>query len=207
MAGGTFSPTIIVPMLLDWAMTPANVSFSTAWSWESRNDWPARESRLGTTTGVAGVATPATPVVVPNRLSRAGQSFRDSHDHAVEKLTFAGVIAQSSNIGTMMVGEKVPPAILEKYFRSFGVGQMSGVGFPGETAGIFATAKDWSGSQRYTVMYGQGLAVNAIQAAGVFQTIANGGVRVPPTLVASIEKADGTFASTPVSYTHLRAHE
>jgi cell division protein FtsI (penicillin-binding protein 3) len=144
-----------------------------------------------------GVATPSTPVVVPNRLSRAGQSFRDSHDHGVEKLTFAGVIAQSSNIGTMMVGEKVPPATLEKYFRSFGVGQMSGVGFPGETAGIFARSKDWSGSQRYTVMYGQGLAVNAIQAAGVFQTIANGGLRVPPTLVASTEKADGTFASTP----------
>jgi len=143
-----------------------------------------------------GVATPATPVVVPNRLSRAGQSFRDSHDHAVEKLTFAGVIAQSSNIGTMMVGEKVQPGTLEKYFRRFGVGQMSGVGFPGETAGIFARSKDWSGSQRYTVMYGQGLAVNAIQAAGVFQTIANGGVRVPPTLVAGTENADGTFAPT-----------
>jgi cell division protein FtsI (penicillin-binding protein 3) len=144
-----------------------------------------------------GVATPATPVVVPNRLPRAGQSFRDSHDHAVEKLTFAGVIAQSSNIGTMMVGEKVPPATLEGYFRKFGVGQKSGIQFPGETAGIFASSKDWSGSQRYTVMYGQGLAVNAIQAAGVFQTIANGGVRLPPTLVAGIRNTDGTFSQTP----------
>ncbi len=146
-----------------------------------------------------GVATPATPVVVPNRLPRAGTSFRDSHEHGVLKLTFAGVIAQSSNIGTVMVGEKVPPATLEKYFRRFGVGQKSGTQFPGETAGIFARSKDWSGSQRYTVMYGQGLAVNAIQAAGVFQTIANGGVRVPPTLVAGTENADGTFAQTPGS--------
>jgi len=144
-----------------------------------------------------GVATPRTPVVVPNRLPRAGTSFRDSHDHGIEKLTFAGVIAQSSNIGTMMVGEKVPPPTLEKYFRTFGVGQASGIDFPGETAGIFARSKDWSGSQRYTVMFGQGLAVNAIQAAGVFQTIANGGVRVPPTLVAGSEDADGTFAQTP----------
>jgi len=143
-----------------------------------------------------GVANPATPVVVPNRLPRAGQSFRDSHEHGVEKLTFAGVIAQSSNIGTMMVGEKVPPATLEKYFRAFGVGQKSGIEFPGETAGIFARSKDWSGSQRYTVMYGQGLAVNAIQAAGVFQTIANGGVRVPPTLLAGTESADGTIVGS-----------
>jgi cell division protein FtsI (penicillin-binding protein 3) len=144
-----------------------------------------------------GVATPATPVVVPNRLPRAGALFRDSHEHGIEKLTFAGVIAQSSNIGTMMVGEKVPPATLERYFRTFGVGQKSGIQFPGETAGIFASSKDWSGSQRYTVMYGQGLAVNAIQAASVFQTIANGGLRVPPTLVAGTENADGTFTQTP----------
>jgi cell division protein FtsI (penicillin-binding protein 3) len=144
-----------------------------------------------------GVATPATPVVVPNRLPRAGTLFKDSHDHGVEKLTFAGVIAQSSNIGTMMVGEKVPPSTLERYFRSFGVGQMSGINFPGETAGIFAKSKDWSGSQRYTIMFGQGLAVNAIQAASVFQTIANGGLRVPPTLVAATQNADGTFAQTP----------
>ena len=143
------------------------------------------------------VATPATPVTVPNRLPRAGQSFRDSHEHGVLKLTFAGVMAQSSNIGTVMVGEKVPPTILEKYFRRFGIGQKSGIEFPGETAGIFARSKDWSGSQRYTVMYGQGLAVNAIQSASVFQSIANGGVRVPPTLVAGTEHADGSFAPTP----------
>jgi cell division protein FtsI (penicillin-binding protein 3) len=144
-----------------------------------------------------GVATPATPVVVPNRLARADQLFRDSHEHGIEDLTFAGVIAQSSDIGTMMVGEKVPPATLEKYFRSFGVGQATGINFPGETPGIFAKSQNWSGSQRYTVMYGQGLSVNAVQAAGVFQTVANGGVRVPPTLVASTKGADGTVTPAP----------
>ena len=144
-----------------------------------------------------GVATPATPVVVPNRLPRAGQSFRDSHDHGVERLTFAGVIAQSSNIGTMMVGEKIPAPTLERYFRAFGVGRSTGIHFPGETPGIFARSQDWSDSQRFTVMYGQGLAVNAIQAAGVFQTIANEGLRVPPTLVAGTQNADGTRTPTP----------
>ena len=144
-----------------------------------------------------GVATPATPVVVPDRLARADQVFRDSHEHGVEDLTFAGVIAQSSDIGTMMVGEKVPAPTLEKYFRAFGVGQPTGIDFPGETPGIFAKSQNWSGSQRYTVMYGQGLSVNAIQAAGVFQTVANGGVRVPPTLVASTTSADGTVTPTP----------
>jgi cell division protein FtsI (penicillin-binding protein 3) len=146
-----------------------------------------------------GFATPATPVIVPNRLARSDKVFKDSHEHPTEKLTFAGVIAQSSNIGTMMVGEKVPPRTLEKYFRSFGVGEATGIHFPGETPGIFARAQDWNGSQRYTVMYGQGLSVNAIQAAGIFQTIANGGVRVPPTLVASVKNADGLVVPTPLT--------
>ena len=144
-----------------------------------------------------GVATPATPVTVPSRLLRGGTSFKDAEEHGIERLTFAGVIAQSSNMGTMMVGEKVPPATLEKYFRDFGVGQKTGIQFPGETSGIFAKSQDWSSSQRYTVMFGQGLALNAIQVAGVFQTIANGGLRVPPTLVAGTEQADGTFVQTP----------
>jgi len=143
-----------------------------------------------------GVATPATKVTVPNRLARSDQSFRDSHDHPVERLTFAGVIAKSSNIGTLMVGEKVPSATLESYFRNFGVGQPSGVRFPGETPGIFAKSADWNGSQRYTVMYGQGLSVNAIQAAGVFQTIANQGMRVPPTLVLGTRDSEGTLTRT-----------
>ena len=146
-----------------------------------------------------GVASAATPVAVPDRLARADQSFRDSHEHGLEHLTFAGVIAQSSDIGTMMVGEKVPPATLEKYFRAFGVGQPTGVNFPGETPGIFAKSQNWSGSQRYTVMYGQGLSVNAIQDAGVFQTIANGGLRVPPSLVASTKSADGTVTPAPTT--------
>jgi cell division protein FtsI (penicillin-binding protein 3) len=146
-----------------------------------------------------GVASAATPVAVPDRLARADQSFRDSHEHGLEHLTFAGVIAQSSDIGTMMVGEKVPPATLEKYFRGFGVGQPTGVNFPGETPGIFAKSQNWNGSQRYTVMYGQGLSVNAIQDAGVFQTIANGGLRVPPSLVASTKSADGTVTAAPTT--------
>jgi len=138
-------------------------------------------------------------VVVPSRLSRAGSTFRDSHAHGVEKLTFAGVIAKSSNMGTMLVGERVPAATLEKYYRRFGVGRLSGIHFPGETPGIFARSQDWSGSQRYTVMYGQGLAVNAIQAAGVFQAIANKGLRRPATLVVSTQNADGSVTWTPPS--------
>ena len=144
-----------------------------------------------------GVATPDTEVTVPNRLPRSDRVFKDSHDHPTEHLTFAGVIAESSNIGTILVGEKVPPTRLEQYFRAFGIGSPTGVRFPGETPGIFAPRREWNDSQRYTVMYGQGLSVTAVQAAGVFQTIANKGVRIPPTLVAGTQTGEGTFTPSP----------
>ncbi len=142
-----------------------------------------------------GVVTPSTPVVVPNRLPRSDQSFRDSHDHATEYLTFTGVLAQSSNIGTVLAGEQVPPATMESYMRKFGLGAKTGTSFPGESPGLLAASKDWSGSQRYTVLYGQGLSVTAIQAAGVYQTIANDGLRLPPRIVKATTNGSGT--STP----------
>jgi cell division protein FtsI (penicillin-binding protein 3) len=144
-----------------------------------------------------GVATPDTPVTVPNTLKRAGTVFHDSHDHPTEHLTFAEVLAQSSNLGTMLVGERLEPAEMYGYLRKFGLGEKSGIGFPGETPGLVAKPSDWSGSQRFTMMFGQGLSLNAIQAAGVFQTIANDGVRKPPTLVAGSENADGTYTAAP----------
>jgi cell division protein FtsI (penicillin-binding protein 3) len=139
-----------------------------------------------------GVVTPSTVVEVPNRIRRAdNKEFKDSHDHPTEYLTFAGVLAQSSNIGTILAGEKVKASTMYDYFTKFGLGQTSGMGFPGEGPGLLTNVKDWNGSQRYTVLFGQGLSVNALQAAGVFQTIANDGVRIPPRIVAATGDGKG----------------
>ncbi|MDO5711292.1 MAG: penicillin-binding protein 2 [Micrococcales bacterium] len=146
-----------------------------------------------------GAVTPTTSFRVPNRLKRSDKTFRDSHEHKTLYLTTAGILAQSSNIGTLLAGERVPPATLEQYFRAFGLGQRSGVGFPGESSGLMAPSTQWSGSQRYTVMFGQGMSMTAIQDAGVFQTIANGGVRIPPSVVEGVRQADGTLAPAQVA--------
>ncbi|HET8601886.1 MAG TPA: penicillin-binding protein 2 [Segeticoccus sp.] len=144
-----------------------------------------------------GVATPTTEVTVPPRLQRAGTSFKDAENHGTERLTVAGVLAHSSNMGTILVGEQVKPKVMHNYFQKFGLGQKTGIGFPGETGGLLPPASDWKSSRRYTVLFGQGFSVNAIQDMGVFQTIANGGVRVPPTLIAGTKGPDGSFHPTP----------
>ncbi len=146
------------------------------------------------------VITPDTGVIVPSRLPRAGTRFKDNEPHGTEYMTATGVLAKSSNLGTMMIGERVPPAIMESYYRKFGVGSKTPVGFPGESAGLLAPAKDWVSTRRYTVLFGQGYAVTAIQQASVFQTIANRGVRVPPSLVEGTYTDAGTFLpSTPTT--------
>ncbi|MFH9085964.1 peptidoglycan D,D-transpeptidase FtsI family protein [Streptomyces sp. NPDC017673] len=149
------------------------------------------------------VATPLTHVVVPNRLHRGDRLFQDDVDHATWYLTLNGVLAKSSNIGTILatgeLGGTQPEAnkVLYSYLRKFGIGSPTGLGFPGETAGILAPPQKWSTSQQYTIPFGQGFSINAMQAASVYSTIANGGVRVQPTLVRGTKGADGRFDPAP----------
>jgi cell division protein FtsI (penicillin-binding protein 3) len=145
-----------------------------------------------------GVATPASKVLVPPFLRRGGITFHDAEVHGTERLTLAGVLAQSSNIGTMLTGSKISPATLERYLRAFGLGAPTGIGLP-ESPGILAGSQQWSGSQRYTVMFGQGLSVTALQAADVFATLAADGVRRRPRLVTGETCADGVFRPTPTA--------
>lgn len=150
-----------------------------------------------------GKATPDTHVTVPNRLHRGDRLFKDDIDHKTWYLTLNGVLAKSSNIGTILatgrLGDTQAEAnrVLHTYLRKFGMGSPTGLDFPGETPGILAKPEDWSTSQQYTIPFGQGLSVSAMQAASVYSTIANGGVRIEPTLVRGTKGPDGRFAAAP----------
>ncbi len=141
----------------------------------------------------AGLVVPTTPFSVPDSIQRGGQTFNDSHSHAVLSLTLSGILAESSNTGTIMASDGLSAAQLHDWFGRFGYGRVSGVGLPGESAGLLPPAEQWSASQRYTVVFGQGISVTALQMASVFQTIANDGVRIPPRIVAGRTTADATW--------------
>ncbi|WP_431782246.1 peptidoglycan D,D-transpeptidase FtsI family protein [Streptomyces chumphonensis] len=149
------------------------------------------------------VAAPGTHVTVPNRLPRAGRKFADDHDHETYHLTLTGVLAKSSNIGTILAAERLGESqreaneVLHGYLRAFGVGRPTGLGFPGESPGILAAPGDWNAAQQHTIPFGQGLSVNALQAASVYSTIANGGVRVTPSLVRGTVGPDGRYEPAP----------
>ncbi|WP_371496544.1 peptidoglycan D,D-transpeptidase FtsI family protein [Kitasatospora sp. NBC_00374] len=166
---------------------------------------PGSTAKLMTMAAVldTGKATWDTRVTVPNTLQRSDRVFHDDVDHETWYLTLAGVLAKSSNIGTIEAAETLGAdqaesnKVLAGYLDRFGIGKPTGLGFPGETRGILAKPEDWKGSQQYTIPFGQGLSVNALQATSVFSTIANGGVRVAPSLLMGTTGPDGRYTAAP----------
>ncbi len=143
-----------------------------------------------------GSFTPATPVTVPPALHVSGETIHDSHYHGTLRLTLAGVLAKSSNIGTALVAQQVGAQRLYRTMRAFGLGRPTGIEFPAATDGVVPPPGEWDGLRKYTIPFGQGISVNAVQLASVYATIANGGVRVEPSLVAGTA-AGGDFEPAP----------
>lgn len=153
----------------------------------------------GSTTKVITVAavleeggmSPDTIIEIPPTLTRAGKVFNDARPHGGYTWDLTTTLARSSNIGMILAAESVGGQALYDYLQRFGIGQPSGLGFPGETSGFLPEPVDWSGTSFPTLAFGQGFSVNAVQATSVFATIANNGVRVAPSLVKSEVPRDG----------------
>jgi cell division protein FtsI (penicillin-binding protein 3) len=140
--------------------------------------------------------TPTTVFTVPYMLKRGGSPFHDHEPHPTQQLTSSGILAVSSNTGTIKVGETMSNDTLHSYLTRFGIGIKTGSGLPGESAGLLRPVSNWSGTTAPTVAFGQGYSVTAMQATSVFATIANNGVRVSPTVIAGTSDPSGHFTPT-----------
>ena len=140
-----------------------------------------------------GKITPETVFTVPYALKRSDKTFHDHEPHADQRLTASGILAVSSNTGSIQIGETMPNDVLHNYLSRFGIGEKTGSGLPGESRGILPKVGDWSGTTAPTVAFGQGYSLTAMQATSVFATIANDGVRVSPTVIAGTSDASGNY--------------
>ena len=131
-------------------------------------------------------------MTVPGTYEEPNVRFGDWYAHGPEQMTLAGVIVISSNVGTALFGKRLDPQTRYDYMRKFGLGESTNAGMPLEDSGLLHRPEDWDAQTNYTTMFGQGLSNTIVQTAGVYQTIANGGVRVPPSLVKSCTTPDGT---------------
>jgi cell division protein FtsI (penicillin-binding protein 3) len=138
----------------------------------------------------AGKATAKTRVVVPPDLVSGDRVIHDWFSHGTLYLTLAGVVAQSSNIGTVLASRNFETGQLREYLTKFGLGQKTDVGIAGETQGILPDPSIWTSMTQDRIAFGQSLSVNALQMAAAVNTVANGGVRVSPSLIRGTAVTD-----------------
>jgi cell division protein FtsI (penicillin-binding protein 3) len=131
----------------------------------------------------AGKVTARTRLKVPGSLARQDRVIHDWFPHGVIRLTLAGVVAQSSNIGTVLSADKFARGELRSYLSQFGLGQTTNIGVRGETPGILPDPSVWTPQAQDRIAFGQSLSVNAVQMAAAVNTLANRGVRVSPSLI------------------------
>jgi cell division protein FtsI (penicillin-binding protein 3) len=139
----------------------------------------------------SGTATPETKVTVPPTIASGDGRIKDAEAHGTVHYTMRGIIANSSNIGTLMLARQMDKATLRSYLSRFGLGRTTGVELPGESAGSLPPAdmKDYTRDQ---IAFGQGLSVTTLQEATAISAIVNGGVYHTPTVIKSASNSDGT---------------
>ncbi len=146
-----------------------------------------------------GMTTPDEVMRVDDQLRIGSKVFSDSHPHPVQSLSFSQVIQSSSNVGTIMVAERLGKQSLHEYLERFGYGRKTGLNFPGESAGILPKPEKWWQTSLGTIAIGQGVAVTPLQMARAYATLANDGVEVAPKLVKATVDASGTRHPTKAS--------
>ncbi|MHA6805194.1 peptidoglycan D,D-transpeptidase FtsI family protein [Salinifilum ghardaiensis] len=139
-----------------------------------------------------GIVRPNQVLQVPGKIKVADRTIGDAWQHGTIPLTFTGVLGKSSNVGTLQVAQELGPERFNEIAEKFGLGQSTGIELPGESAGTYPDREDWSGTTFANLPIGQGLSMTALQMASMYQAIANDGVRVPPRIIRSEEKPDGT---------------
>ncbi|MDP2290900.1 MAG: penicillin-binding protein 2 [Actinomycetota bacterium] len=152
------------------------------------------------------VATPDTSISVPGRMvfgedTEWEQTINDAEPHDTMPMTLRDIIVHSSNIGTLLMTDKVGTERFGEYLHQFGFGEKTALDFPDESAGYLNPAAEWQGTEKVTTSYGYGYSVTALQLVAAVNTVANGGTYVEPKLVKAVIGADGEVVDTPASDT------
>lgn len=149
-----------------------------------------------------GVHKPTDQFIVPYSLTRAGQTYHDALMHGDDHLTLAGILAHSSNIGTLESSSAIGSQTMYNYLRSYGIGQPSGLGLAGEAVGLLRKPSEWDTRTTQTIRFGQGYAASALQIASLAATIGNGGVRLPQRIIENVSGPDGTVRTPAQGQSH-----
>ena len=137
-----------------------------------------------------GIVAPTDLVYGENgSIEVSGVTIRDHGKYGW--LTIRQVLAQSSNVGAIKLGQKLGKSLYYHYMSAFGFGSLTGVDLPGETPGLIRRPKGWSALSLPVLSLGQEVSVTAVQFAAAFGAVANGGSLLRPHVVRSLRTQDG----------------
>jgi cell division protein FtsI (penicillin-binding protein 3) len=142
------------------------------------------------------------PTFIANKGTKWQQPINDAYPHGLEDMSVRKIIVDSSNVGTLMVGQTIGPDKLYDYLKSFGFGAKSAINFPGETKGILQSADKWAGAKKFTTSYGYGYSTTALQLIAGVNVVANNGNYVAPRLVTATVTKDGVNESIAATAQH-----
>jgi len=125
----------------------------------------------------------------PGSLRVSNHLIKDISNFGV--LNISGIMQKSSNVGASKIGLALGPEPLWHLLRTVGFGEMTGSGFPGESAGMLANYTNWRELDLASISFGHGLAVTAVQLAQAYAVIASGGILRPVTLLKSENAVPG----------------
>ncbi len=131
------------------------------------------------------------PTFIANKGTKWQQPINDAYPHGLEDMSVRKIIVDSSNVGTLMIGQTIGPDKLHDYLKSFGFGAKSAIDFPGETKGILQSSDKWAGAKKFTTSYGYGYSATALQLIAGVNVVANNGNYVAPRLVTATVTKDG----------------
>jgi cell division protein FtsI (penicillin-binding protein 3) len=165
---------------------------------------PGSVNKMITVAGAldAGAIQPTDHFSIGSEIKVANHIFTEHDPHPVQSWSVTDIVANSSNVGAITIGGKLGKQRLNNYLRAFGVGSRTGLGFPGESAGLLADPGKWYSTDMATIPIGQGgVSVTAIQMLAAYNAIANGGLYVAPKLVRAVLDGQGRRHSTDASST------
>lgn len=140
----------------------------------------------------SGEVSADTVFEVPDHIQVSDKTFSDHDPHVPEAMTVTDIVAQSSNVGTIMISQKVGKERLHKTLIDFGFGRRSGVGHPAEAAGIVPPLDQWTNPDLAAASIGTHETATALQLWAAYNVVANQGMYVAPRLVGAILHPDGT---------------
>ncbi|MFB9239610.1 penicillin-binding transpeptidase domain-containing protein [Plantactinospora siamensis] len=152
-----------------------------------------------------GKVRPDDSILVGPTITKADTTFSDTHPPpggVAVPMSLPGIMAYSSNVGTIKIADRLGKEKLYEYQKKFGLGQATGEGVPGEAPGQLLPPDDWSGSAYGSVPIGMSVSATPLQIAAAYAAIANNGTWVQPHLIKDTIAPDGTRTPAPAPKSH-----